>query len=136
MKRTCSANFQFDVPEDWEEFGEGGRHVWQGRGPALQELIVQGMLQGEGSALQDEALVIERPLAPDASLALEPAWTAKARAPADQTLFCGAVFRAGDGVILVTFETSPKRREMSRCLKPLSVRCEVRRISVARRLDE
>jgi hypothetical protein len=130
MKRTTSANFQIDVPEDWKAFRDGPRHVWQGRGPTLQELIIQGMtLEGDGApdeesqalqalvenalqatsdTLQNPDLVVERPLQEDTSLAVQPAWSARARAPGDRTLFCGAVFRGARAVLLVTFETSPE----------------------------
>jgi hypothetical protein len=135
-------HFSFDTPSDWPETREGGRHVYRGPGPGLQELIVQGtLLEGgeptaerEGllsqvvdnaikalqSTLQDEELEIIKPLSPDDSLATQPAWTAVATTKDGTTLFCGAAFRGLRGVLLITFEADNAPDQMAVCRRILS----------------
>jgi hypothetical protein len=130
LTRRFGMQFQFDIPEGWKEFRESGRYVVQGPGPGLQELIFQSyVLQGEGSAQQQEQLLaglaenalsalrnaldggllaIKRPLGPDASLPVQPAWSTMAQAVDDGTLFCGAVFRGSGAILLLTWEASAR----------------------------
>jgi hypothetical protein len=127
--RRFGAEFQFDVPDGWDELREGARYVLRGPGPGLQELIIQSyLLRGEGSpALEERALqqlvdnavgslretlgagslAVTRPLGPDPSLGVQPAWSVISHATDDGTIFCGAVFRGNRGVLLLTWEATP-----------------------------
>src|SRR5215208_5284141 len=106
--RRFGTEFQFDVPEDWNECLEGARHIVRGPGPGFQELIIQSyVLQGDGSPEQEEQalrplvenavgslrhtlesapLAVTRPLGPDTSLGVQPAWSMMAYATVDGTL--------------------------------------------------
>lgn len=121
-------HFSYEAPDGWLEFREGGRHVYQGPGPGLQELIIQShVLTGGGSREERNDLLAQlttnalggiestlasapfrmlRPLAPDTSLNVQPAWSLVAVAEEDGTLFCGAVLRGPAAVLLLTFEAS------------------------------
>ncbi len=129
LTRRFGTEFQFDIPDGWDEFREGARYVIRDPGPVFQELIFQSwVLQGEGSpllqeqalgqlvdnalrslrnTLQDGLLAITRPLGPDPSLGVPPPWSMMARATDDGTIFCGAVFRGTRGVLLFTWEADP-----------------------------
>jgi hypothetical protein len=127
--RRFGTEFQFDVPDGWDESREGARYVLRGPGPGLQELIIQSyVLHGEASpaleertlqqlvdnavgslreALEGGLLAVTRPLGPDPSLGVQPAWSMISRATDDGTVFCGAVFRGSRGVLLLTWEAAP-----------------------------
>ena len=127
MLRT-GTHFSYDAPDGWSEFRDGGQHVYQGPGPGLQELIIQShvptgggsheersnllaqlatnALEGLESALESAPFRVLRPLSPDSSLDVQPAWSVVAVAEEDGTLFCGAVLRGTAAVLLLTFEAS------------------------------
>ena len=141
LTRRFGTEFQFGVPEGWEEFREGARYVVRGPGPGLQELIFQSyVLEGEGSPAQEEEalrrlaedavgslrntldsgpLEVTRPLGPDPSLGVQPAWSTMAYATDDGTTFCGAVFRASRGVLLLTWEAAPNPANAELCASVL-----------------
>jgi hypothetical protein len=129
LTRRFGTEFQFDIPDGWSESRDGARYVLRGPGQGLQELILQSyVLQGKTSPTSEEQalqrlvdnalgglrdtlesgpLSVTRPLGPDPSLGVQPAWSMMSYATDDGTIFCGAVFRATRGVLLLTWESAP-----------------------------
>lgn len=123
MLRRGSA-FEFDAPDDWDEYCQGSRHIY--RGPADEELIVSGsVIQGRGSPdelvrerrrlVEDglaamrkasehpDLVVIEGPVKQDDS-GLEQ-WMMLSETRDGSILFLQAIVLSDTGLLLVTLET-------------------------------
>lgn len=122
--------FEFEAPDNWEEWREGGRYIY--RGPGGEEMIVSGgAAQGSGSqaerallreqllndasrAVREAAahpdLVTVKDLARDEGASGEECWAMVSETKDRLTLFCQAAVVADLGTLLVTLE-APKSVE-------------------------
>ena len=117
-------NFQFEVPDDWEESRDGARYVFHG--PACEELIISSSLVEGAESLADrrwaesqtlsnamktaaeaavqDGLVNTLPLRREDAITNVSCWCFVSETPTRDTIFMGAVAASSGGVLFITLE--------------------------------